>query len=84
MNTIKFDDEKCIGCKKCYKSCWLDVIRWNNEKRRPVAAYPEDCVECNFCEVVCDQNAVNVIIDYTRPFPEPYFAHSTKKERGLE
>ena len=49
MNVIKIDDAACEGCKACYKACWLDVIRWNGESERPVIAYPEDCVECNFC-----------------------------------
>nr|WP_320133821.1 4Fe-4S dicluster-binding protein [uncultured Holophaga sp.] len=72
MNVIKVDDEKCVGCKTCYKACWLDVIRWNEEAKRPVIAYAEDCVECNFCEISCPTDAIFVNVDYTRPFPSPY------------
>lgn len=71
MNTIKFD-EKCNGCKSCYRACWLDVIRWDEEKKRPVAAYPEDCVDCLYCEYSCPQNAVHVTIDYKKPIPKSY------------
>lgn len=72
MNTIKVDDNKCIGCKTCYKACWLDVIRWNDEMRLPVIAYPKDCVECNYCEISCPTEAIHVIIDYARPWPRIY------------
>ncbi|MBP1627306.1 MAG: hypothetical protein H6Q00_1781 [Holophagaceae bacterium] len=72
MNVIKVDDEKCVGCKTCYKACWLDVIRWNEETKRPVIAYAEDCVECNFCEISCPTDAIFVNVDYTRQFPSPY------------
>jgi NAD-dependent dihydropyrimidine dehydrogenase PreA subunit len=40
MNIIKVDETTCGGCKNCYKSCWVDVIRWNEEKKQPVIAYP--------------------------------------------
>lgn len=77
MNTIILDNEKCSGCKTCYKACWLDVIRWDADSHRPVIEYPEDCVECNYCEISCPEDAIRVEIDYLKPFPEPYFAHST-------
>ena len=72
MNVIKVDESKCVGCKLCYKACWIDVIRWNDEKKKPYAAYPEDCVECNYCEVVCKKDAIHVIIDYDKPYPRIY------------
>ena len=33
---IEFDPEKCIGCQQCYKSCFVDVIRWDAEAKKPV------------------------------------------------
>ncbi|MDR0851904.1 MAG: 4Fe-4S dicluster domain-containing protein [Clostridiales Family XIII bacterium] len=71
MNIIKFDSN-CTGCKLCYKACWLDVIRWDAEKKRPIAAYPEDCVDCNFCEVCCPTKAIHVNIDFKKPMPRSY------------
>ncbi len=78
MNTINVDQDKCIGCKMCYKACWLDVIRWDDKAKKPVIAYPKDCVECNFCEISCPKEAIKVNIDYTKPFPEPYLASKSK------
>jgi NAD-dependent dihydropyrimidine dehydrogenase PreA subunit len=72
MNIIKVDSGKCIGCKICYKACWLDVIRWDDENKRPIVAYAEDCVECNLCEVNCPKDAITVIVDYSKPFPKAY------------
>ena len=71
MNIIKFDSG-CTGCKMCYKACWLDVIRWDEGKGRPVAAYPEDCVDCNYCEISCPAGAIHVNIDFKKPMPKSY------------
>ena len=64
MNNIIVNTELCTGCKICYKSCFIDVINWDEEKRCPVIAYPEECVQCMFCELNCPVRAVKVIPDY--------------------
>lgn len=63
-NQIEFNREKCIGCKLCYKSCFIDVIRWNEEDKKPEFKYLEDCVHCNYCEVVCPKDCIQVIPDF--------------------
>ena len=62
---IEFDPEKCVGCGLCYKSCFVDVIRWDAEKKRPVFRYVEDCEHCFCCQSVCARGAIEVIPDYT-------------------
>lgn len=50
----KFDDEKCIGCGRCYISCYdgaHQAIDWNEEKRRP--ELNDNCVGCHLCLNVC-------------------------------
>lgn len=49
-----FDDDKCIGCGRCYISCYdgaHQAIDWNEEKRRP--ELNDNCVGCHLCLNVC-------------------------------
>lgn len=64
MNTININMEECNGCKTCYDVCFVNVFRWNGEDDKPIVAYPEDCVECNKCELNCPVDAIEVIPDY--------------------
>ena len=34
----KVDDNQCIGCKKCYNLCPLDVFTWQEEIKKPIFA----------------------------------------------
>lgn len=61
---IIFNPEKCVGCKLCYKACFVDVIRWDDEHNLPVFKYIEDCEHCNYCEVSCKKNCIQVIPDF--------------------
>jgi NAD-dependent dihydropyrimidine dehydrogenase PreA subunit len=72
MHTIKIDMDKCNGCKLCYKACFVDVIRWDGTAKKPIAKYREECAACNWCELSCPVNAIEVIPDYPEPIPEPY------------
>ena len=76
MNTIEIDLDACDGCGLCYRACFVDVIRWDDGAKRPVVAYPEDCAQCNLCEINCPVDAINVIVDWDKPFPSVI-------ERGL-
>ena len=70
MNTIIVNPALCNGCQTCYKSCFVDVIRWDKEKKMPKIAYPEDCVQCTCCELNCPKRAIKLIPDYdSYPFP---------------
>lgn len=61
---IQFDPEKCVGCGLCYKSCFVDVIRWDSEAKKPVFKYVVDCEHCFYCQSVCARGAIEVIPDY--------------------
>jgi NAD-dependent dihydropyrimidine dehydrogenase PreA subunit len=65
VNTIKIEIDGCTGCKACFESCFVDVFRWDAQANRPIVAYPEDCVECNKCELACPENIIDVIPDYS-------------------
>jgi NAD-dependent dihydropyrimidine dehydrogenase PreA subunit len=64
MNVIQIDRDRCSGCQTCYDACFVDVYRWDAAADQPVIAYPEDCVECNKCELECPEECIQVIPDY--------------------
>jgi NAD-dependent dihydropyrimidine dehydrogenase PreA subunit len=64
MSKVVIDPTNCSGCKLCYKACFIDVIRWDEEKKRPFVAYEEDCVHCNYCEVSCAKKCIEVIPEF--------------------
>lgn len=49
-----FDSEKCLGCGRCYISCYdggHQAIDWDSENRRPFLN--SNCVGCHLCLNVC-------------------------------
>ncbi len=51
----KFDDEKCVGCGRCYVSCFdaaHQALTFDGERRR-VVLDEEKCVGCHLCLNVC-------------------------------
>jgi dihydropyrimidine dehydrogenase (NAD+) subunit PreA len=51
----KFDMDKCVGCGRCYISCYdaaHQAIDWNGETRRPELDESK-CVGCHLCLNVC-------------------------------
>jgi dihydropyrimidine dehydrogenase (NAD+) subunit PreA len=50
----KIDEEKCVGCGRCYVSCYdgaHQAIDWNEDKRRP--EINDNCVGCHLCMNIC-------------------------------
>ena len=64
MNTIIVNKELCTGCKTCFKACFIDVIKWDDEAKKPVIAYPEECVQCMYCEINCPEHCIKVHPNY--------------------
>ena len=51
---VKIDHEKCIGCGRCYVSCFdaaHQAINWDFENREP--SVNDECVGCHLCINVC-------------------------------
>ncbi|MDR3242567.1 MAG: NAD-dependent dihydropyrimidine dehydrogenase subunit PreA [Clostridiales Family XIII bacterium] len=49
-----FDEDRCIGCGRCYISCYdgaHQAIDWDEERRRP--KLNDNCVGCHLCLNVC-------------------------------
>lgn len=57
----KFDEEKCVGCGRCYISCYdggHQAINWDDENRKPVLD-KEKCVGCHLCANVCPVQCIS-------------------------
>lgn len=57
---IKIDTEKCIGCKKCYTVCPMDVFTWDEETKKPTFTYEEECWMCGCCWMDCPKRAIDI------------------------
>lgn len=70
----EFDLRKCVGCGRCYVSCYdggHQAIDWNEKKRRP--ELNDDCVGCHLCLNVCP------VQDCIRPGEVKWKRHPRKK-----
>ena len=60
MSIERIDYELCNGCGICVDSCSVDVIRMDNENKKAIIRYPEECMCCAYCELDCPQQAIYV------------------------
>ncbi len=58
---VKIDSEKCVGCKKCYNICPMDVFTWDEEARRPKVTYEGECWMCGCCWMDCPKRAIDMV-----------------------
>jgi len=56
---IKYDKEKCIGCKLCIKVCPCGAIEFK-EKEKKVKIYLSRCCFCSQCNDVCPTNCLSM------------------------
>ncbi|BFK81010.1 NAD-dependent dihydropyrimidine dehydrogenase subunit PreA [Clostridium baratii] len=57
----KFDYETCVGCGRCYISCYdgaHQAIEWDNEERKPILN-KDKCVGCHLCANVCPTQSIS-------------------------
>ena len=61
MSVARYDLNRCIGCKNCVKVCPMDVFRFDEEARKSVIAYPENCQSCGQCFVNCLGRSLTIV-----------------------
>ncbi len=52
------DEDKCIGCKKCFNNCAFSAIEWDDTKNKPIMDNML-CEGCGVCKLVCPNNAIS-------------------------
>ena len=55
------EPEKCCGCKHCVLTCQEDVWRYDEDMGCAIPRYPDECVKCYQCEVVCLGHCFEII-----------------------
>ena len=63
MSVVRIDLNKCIGCENCVNICPMDVFYFNQEARKSVIAYPENCQSCGQCYLNCKGRSLGISND---------------------
>jgi formate hydrogenlyase subunit 6/NADH:ubiquinone oxidoreductase subunit I len=63
---IKFDSEKCIGCKACVRDCPADAIHIDKvgDKRFDCRFDLDKCIYCAQCVDSCPKKALSVTTEF--------------------
>lgn len=57
-NTLRYDQEKCINCRRCTEVCPHGVFAEGTEHIEK--RFPERCMECGACALNCPVKAIEV------------------------
>ena len=65
----RFNKEKCIGCGRCYISCYdggHQAIKFDPDTRRP-SIIGKRCVGCHLCMLICPVGAISPGVRVPKP-----------------
>jgi formate hydrogenlyase subunit 6/NADH:ubiquinone oxidoreductase subunit I len=68
---IKYDTEKCIGCKLCIKVCPCAAIEFK-EKEKKIKIYLARCCFCSQCNDICPVNCLSMGDEFLLAAADPY------------
>ena len=72
MGVRRIDYDLCTGCGLCIDNCPMDVIRMDEEIKRPFIKYLRDCQSCFLCAKDCPADAITVTYHRERRIPLPW------------
>lgn len=59
----------CNGCEICIEICPMDVLRMDENTKKPFIKYLRDCQTCFLCTRRCPTGAIYVTTDRERRIP---------------
>ncbi|MCW4050216.1 MAG: ferredoxin family protein [Candidatus Bathyarchaeota archaeon] len=59
MPEVHLDQEKCINCKTCIRTCPMGVYKEESDTVTVAAA--DECIACMGCVAACPTGAIEVI-----------------------
>ena len=68
---IKYDREKCIGCKLCIKVCPCEAIEYK-EKEKKIKIYLSRCCFCSQCNDICPVKCLSMSDEFLLADTDPY------------
>jgi NAD-dependent dihydropyrimidine dehydrogenase PreA subunit len=75
MSVTRLDLDACVGCEACVGICPMDVFRFDEENRKSVIAYPENCQCCGQCYMYCTARSLTITNDM--------YGYATASHRGI-
>jgi len=68
---IKYDKDKCIGCKLCIKVCPCEAIEYK-EKEKKIKIYLSRCCFCSQCNDICPVKCLSMSDEFLLAGADPY------------
>ena len=65
--SIRIDQKKCVGCRKCSEVCPGTLIVM--EDKKAVMKYPKNCWGCVSCVKECKAGAIDFFLGASRSTP---------------